>query len=88
MGKVIIKMGSVKKDEINKLSSKVIGAALEVHRILGPGLLEKAYEGCLCQEFSLQGINYERQKYIPLIYKGKEVDYGYKADLLVEENIV
>ena len=55
--------------DINKLSSKVIGAAIEVHKHLGPGLLESAYEECLCHELELRGTSYERQKALPIIYK-------------------
>ena len=54
--------------DINELSSKIIGAAIEVHKILGPGLLESAYEECLCYELSLQGLSFERQKPLPVTY--------------------
>ena len=63
--------------DINKLSSKIIGAAIEVHKTLGPGLLESAYEECLCYEFGLRHMSNERQKSLPVIYKGKELDCGY-----------
>ena len=65
--------------DINELSSKIIGAAIEVHKMLGPGLLESAYEECLCYEFGLRGLSNERQKVLPVIYKGKEIDCGYKV---------
>ena len=68
-------MTSLEKEEINKLSNRVIGAAIEVHKNLGPGLLENAYEECLCQELRLQGISFERQKYMPVNYKGHLVDF-------------
>jgi GxxExxY protein len=72
----------------NQLSKEIIGAAIEVHRELGPGLLESAYEECLAYELSLRGILFERQKEIPLIYKGVHVDCGFRADLLVDGLVV
>jgi len=74
--------------DINKLSSKIIGAAIEVHKALGPGLLESAYEECLCQELTLRGYKFERQKPLPLNYKGKKLDCGYRLDIVVEEAII
>jgi GxxExxY protein len=74
--------------DINELSSKIIGAAIEVHKALGPGLLESAYEECLSHELSLQGFLCERQKALPLKYKGKLLDCGYRLDLVVEKVIV
>jgi len=74
--------------DINELSSKIIGAAIEVHMALGPGLLESAYEECLCHELSIRKVPYERQKPLPLNYKGKQLDCGYRVDLVVEDRIV
>jgi GxxExxY protein len=74
--------------DINKLSSKVIGAAIEVHKHLGPGLLESAYEECLCHELKLRDTSYERQKSLPLIYKGKELDCGYRLDVVVDYQLI
>ncbi|HDY68227.1 MAG TPA: GxxExxY protein [Candidatus Scalindua sp.] len=74
--------------DINKLSSKIIGAAIEVHKALGPGLLESAYEECICHELSFQGVLFERQKPLPLRYKGKTLDCGYRLDLVVENAII
>jgi GxxExxY protein len=74
--------------EINELSSKIIGAAIEVHKNLGPGLLESAYEECLCFEFELRGLSFERQKALPIIYKGKQLDCGYRLDVVVEYKII
>jgi GxxExxY protein len=65
------------------LSYDVLGAAINVHRELGPGLLESAYEACLCRELSLRQINYERQVPLPLRYRGMAVDCGYRVDLIV-----
>jgi GxxExxY protein len=74
--------------DINKLSSKVIGAAIEVHKTLGPGLLESAYEECLCHELSLQGMSFERQKPLAVTYKEKLLDCGYRLDIVVEKKII
>jgi len=74
--------------DINKLSSKIIGAAIEVHKNLGPGLLESAYEECLCFEMSLGGLSLERQKPLPVVYKGIKLDCGYRLDTVVENAII
>ncbi|MBW2596782.1 MAG: GxxExxY protein [Deltaproteobacteria bacterium] len=74
--------------DINELSSKIIGAAIEVHKTLGPGLLESAYEECLCYEFGLRRLSNERQKPLSVIYKGKELDCGYRLDIVVENLII
>lgn len=65
------------------LTERVIGAAIEVHRSLGPGLLESAYEECLCHELQLRGIGFERQVPLPVEYKGVKLDCGYRLDLIV-----
>jgi GxxExxY protein len=70
--------------KVNDLTGVVIGAAIEVHRLLGPGLLESAYEECLCRELTLRGIRFKRQYPAPLKYKGVNLDKGYQLDLLVE----
>jgi len=74
--------------DINKLSRKIIGAAIEVHKALGPGLLESTYEECLCHELSLREISFKRQKPLPLAYKGKKLDCGYRLDIIVENIII
>jgi GxxExxY protein len=66
-----------------RLTGEIIGAAIEVHRQLGPGLLESTYEACLCQELELRNIAFECQKPLPLEYKGIKLDCGYRLDLLV-----
>ena len=71
-----------------ELTHAVIGAAIEVHRELGPGLLESAYEECLVQELKLRGIPFEQQKPLPVIYKGVKLDCGYRVDLLVDGRVV
>ena len=74
--------------EINQLSSKIIGAAIEVHKTLGPGLLESAYEECLSHELGLRRLSLERQKPLSITYKAKKLDCGYKLDLVVEKVII
>ena len=71
-----------------ELSQQIIGAAIEVHRELGPGLLESAYEERLCHEFSLRGLRFLRQIELPVRYKELQLNCGYRMDLLVEEKIV
>ncbi|MFW6182667.1 MAG: GxxExxY protein [Chloroflexota bacterium] len=70
------------------LTSKIIGAAIEVHRHLGPGLLESAYETCMAYELEQRGMQVERQKALPIRYKEIHMDHGYRIDLLVERKIV
>jgi GxxExxY protein len=74
--------------DINQLTEVVIGCAIEVHRSLGPGLLESAYEICLCRELSLQDLLFECQKPLPLSYKGVNLDCGYRADLIVDGRVL
>ena len=74
--------------EINRITEIVIGCAIEVHRQLGPGLLESAYEECLCYELQKAGLNFERQKPVPVIYKEIKLDCGYRIDVLVEKCVV
>ena len=74
--------------EINQLSSKIIGAAIEVHKVLGPGLLESAYEKCLCHELKLRGLSFDNQKPLPLVFKGEELDCGYRLDIVVDNAII
>jgi len=73
---------------INDLSHDLIGAAIEVHRVLGPGLLEAAYEGAYCQELTLRNIPHARQQAMPVHYKGATFDTGYRLDILVDDRIV
>ena len=70
------------------LTEQIIGAAIEVHRHLGPGLLESAYEECLCHELQLRGLTFRRQVNLPVVYKGVALDCGYKMDLVVEDRVV
>ena len=76
--------------DINKLTGLVIGAAIEVHKALGPGLLESAYEECLCRELELElkGIPFERQKELPIEYRGAKLDCGYRLDIVVAGRLI
>ena len=85
----IIEVGKLTdQTEANVLTKKIIGAAIDVHRHLGPGLLETAYEACLAYELETLGIAVERQKALPLVYKEIHLDHGYRIDLLVEQKVI
>ncbi|MBI1926263.1 GxxExxY protein [Candidatus Poribacteria bacterium] len=73
---------------INQVTQTIIGAAIEVHRHLGPGLLESAYEAALCRELVLQGVSYQQQKPLPLTYKGITLPTSYRLDLVVSDAVV
>ena len=83
---VLVGMGLARSE--NEISCRIIGAALEVHSALGPGLLESAYEVCLYQELTARGIRTQRQFEIPVTYRGVALECGYRADLLVEEEVI
>ena len=70
------------------LVEKVIGCAIEVHRTLGPGLLESAYDFCLTHEWQLCGINFRRQVEVPVVYRGTRLNCGYRVDFIVEDTLV
>jgi GxxExxY protein len=74
--------------EINDLTGEVIGAAIEVHKALGPGLLESTYEECLCVELGLRNIPFERQKEIPIEYKGVNLNHAYRLDIVVPNKLI
>lgn len=71
-----------------EITHLVIGAALEVHRALGPGLLESAYQRCLCRELELRHARFSRELALPVVYKGFQIDCSYRIDLLIEEVVV
>ena len=71
-----------------ELTERIIGAAIEVHKALGPGLLESVYEACFCHELRLRGLRFERQIDIPAEYKGVKLDCAYRLDLLVEGKVI
>ena len=73
---------------MSELTEKIIGAAIEVHRSIGPGLLESAYQECLCRELSLQRIPFVRELALPVEYKGARIDCDYRIDLLVDSAVV
>jgi GxxExxY protein len=73
---------------VNELTNEIIGAAIEVHRTLGPGLLESTYEGCLLHELAERELCAERQKALPVVYKGFHIDCGYRIDLLVAGEVI
>ena len=75
-------------NDINDLTGEVIGAAIEVHKALGPGLLESAYEECLSRELDLRDIPYERQKELPVEYKGAKLESGYRLDIVVANKLI
>ncbi len=77
-----------KRESVNRITEGVIGAAIAVHRALGPGLLESAYQECLCQELALRGIPFEREVPLPLEYKGIHCECGYRLDILVAGAVV
>ncbi len=74
--------------EHQELTGMVIGKAIEVHRSLGPGLLESAYRECLCYELQQSGLRVEKEKALPIVYKEVKLDHGYRIDLLVENRLV
>ncbi|MGA2149797.1 MAG: GxxExxY protein [Bryobacteraceae bacterium] len=76
------------KERLNGITQAIIGAAIQVHRVLGPGLLESAYEACLAFELKKRGLSVEQQKPLPLIYEQVKLDCGYRIDLLVEGVVV
>jgi GxxExxY protein len=76
------------KERINKLTEVIIGAAIEVHKELGPGLLESAYQACLLFELMQRGLKVEKEKELPVIYRGVRIDCGYRLDLLVEDLVI
>lgn len=72
----------------NSITEKIIGAAIEVHRKIGPGLLESAYRECLAREFLLRGISFEREVAVPVVYKDVHLECGYRVDFVVENLVV
>jgi GxxExxY protein len=74
--------------EYDPLTAKVIGCAIAVHRVLGPGLLESAYEECLCYELAQAGLNFRRKVSLPVVYKEVRLECGYRMDIVVEDRAV
>jgi GxxExxY protein len=80
--------GAVQKLRYEDLTREIIGAAIEVHKTIGPGLLEGVYEECLCHELTLRNLHFERQLIVPVTYKSVKMDCGYRLDLLVENVVI
>ncbi len=78
----------ITKKKSDLLTKEIVGAAIEVHKHLGPGLLESAYEQALCCELSLRNITFERQKHLPAACKGVDLDCGYRIDILVDDLVI
>ncbi|HEY2392939.1 MAG TPA: GxxExxY protein [Candidatus Angelobacter sp.] len=81
-------LGATTKLKHEELTERIIGAAIEVHKALGPGLLEGVYEECLCHEFRLRELAFESQMLVPIIYKGVTLDCGYRLDLIVADTVI
>ena len=78
----------MEKEDLDLLTERIIGAAIAVHRELGPGLLESAYQACLVYELEDRGLRLEKQKDLPVVYRGINLDCGYRIDILVEDLVV
>jgi GxxExxY protein len=78
----------IEVDQINRITERIIGAAIEVHRALGPGLLESTYHACLVYELKQQGLGVETEKAVPVVFKEVKIDCGYRIDLLVEQTVI
>ena len=72
----------------NDVSEKIIGGAIEVHKYYGPGLMEQVYEEALCHEFNLRGVRFDRQKLVPIFYKGMKLGVPLRLDLVVEDKVI
>ena len=83
-----IHRGDAETRRFDELTDRVVGACIEVHRCLAPGLLESAYEECLCHELSLRKLSFKRQVPLPVQYKGVKLECGYRLDVVVEEQLV
>jgi GxxExxY protein len=84
----VVKIKNQKKMETNQITEKIIGCAIEVHKNLGPGLLESAYEECLYYELNYHGLHVKRQLALPVVYKDVKLDAGYRIDLMVENKVI
>jgi GxxExxY protein len=74
--------------EINRITSVIVDCSIRIHRTVGPGILEKAYFGCVCYELVSAGLKIQTEKEIPLVYQGVHIDCAYRADLVVEETVI
>ena len=73
---------------VNDITGRIIGAAIEVHRVLGPGLMESTYEGCLAEEMALRKLRFSRQHHFPVLYKNRVIRSRYRLDFLVEDRVI
>ena len=80
--------GAKSKLRYEELTEQIIGAAIEVHKAIGPGLFEAIYEECLCRELALRGLNFERQLLVPVVYKGVRLESKYRLDVLVQDTVI
>jgi len=80
--------GDAEAQRKNKISEKIIGSAIEVHKALGPGLLESVYEECLCYELNKSGLTFNRQVQLPVVYKEVKLDLGFRLDIIVEDSVI
>jgi GxxExxY protein len=78
----------MEKSRVNSITEAIIGGAIEVHRELGPGLLESAYRHCLCRELAMRGLAWKQEVDLPVTYKGVKLDCGYRIDVVVEEAVI
>jgi GxxExxY protein len=81
-------MGPGGKLIYQELTEQIIGGAIEVHKAIGPGLLESVYQECMCREMYLRGLRFEREVKVPVIYKGVALDCGYRLDMIVEDTVI
>jgi len=81
-------MEKISSEQLNQITETIVGAAIEVHRALGPGLLESAYESCLAFELAQRGLKVEQQKPLPIVYRDVRLECGYRLDLLVENQVI
>jgi len=80
--------GAAQADQLNAITEQIIGAAMDVHRVIGPGLLESAYEACLAFELRARGFRVEQQKPLPVVYKQVKLDCGYRLDMVVNDLVI
>ena len=78
----------IEKEKLNQVTESIIGAAIQVHKTLGPGLLESAYEACLVYELIQRGLKVDQQNPLPVVYQNVKLDCGYRLDLLVEDSVI
>ena len=79
---------SAQADQLNAITEQIIGAAMDVHRVIGPGLLESAYEACLAFELRSRGFRVEQQRSLPVVYKEVKLDCGYRLDIVVNDSVI